>query len=72
MQTVAATSLNIKSSPVVDFGIDVMIALVVFPLELTLKKAMKVDKTGPGLSGKGIFDLIVPHRLKGKLTKKPW
>lgn len=70
LQTVASSNLDIKSSPVVDFGIDVVIALFVFPLELALKKAMKVDKTGPGLSGKGILDIVLPKKGKKADTKK--
>ncbi|MEP2509454.1 MAG: two-component regulator propeller domain-containing protein [Reichenbachiella sp.] len=58
LQTVAGGTLGIESTPVVDFGIDVVIALCVFPLEQTLKKLMKVSKQGPGLNGKAFFDLF--------------
>lgn len=58
LQTVAGSTLGIQSTPVVDFGIDVVIALCVFPLEQSLKKLMLVSKQGPGLNGKALFDLI--------------
>jgi hypothetical protein len=62
MQTVAGSYLGIQSTPVVDFGIDVSIALCVFPLEQLLKKMMKVEKTGNGFDGKGIFDFLKPSK----------
>lgn len=62
MQTVAGSYLGIQSTPVVDFGIDVSIALCVFPLEQLLKKMMKVEKTGDGFDGKGIFDFLKPSK----------
>lgn len=58
LQTVAGGTLGIESTPVVDFGIDVVIALCVFPLEQTLKKVMRVSKQGPGLNGKAFLDLL--------------
>ncbi|MGL1884922.1 MAG: hypothetical protein OCD76_00295 [Reichenbachiella sp.] len=66
LQSAAGNYLSIQSSPVVDFALDVGIALLVFPLEQLLKKYMKVGKsTGPGLQGKGFLDL-----LKGPFQKK--
>ncbi|MEO9967684.1 MAG: triple tyrosine motif-containing protein [Reichenbachiella sp.] len=58
LQTVAGGTLGIESTPVVDFLIDVVIALCVFPLEQTLKKVMRVSKQGPGLNGKSFLDLL--------------
>ncbi|PIB34116.1 hypothetical protein BFP72_01075 [Reichenbachiella sp. 5M10] len=70
LQSVAASYLSIQSSPVVDFGIDVGIALCVFPLEQFLKKYMKAEKQGPGLSGKGILDILgAPFKKKAKAAK---
>lgn len=62
LQTVAGNYLDIQSSYLIDFGVDVMIALFVFPLEQGLKKLMKADKIGPGISGKGIFDFLRPAK----------
>jgi len=58
LQTVAGGTLGIQSTPVIDFIIDVLIALCVFPLEQFLKKFMKVSKQGPGLNGKSFLDLF--------------
>lgn len=58
LQTVAQSYLGLQSSPVVDFMIDVAVALCVFPIEQYLKRIMKADQVGPGLSGKGLFDLL--------------
>lgn len=58
LQTVAGETLGIESTPVIDFAIDVSIALCVFPLEQFLKKIMKVSKEGPGLNGKAFLDLL--------------
>ena len=60
LQTVAGSYLGIQSTPVVDFGIDVSIALCVFPLEQLLKKLMRVEKQGEGMDGKGLFDFLKP------------
>ncbi|MCV9388898.1 triple tyrosine motif-containing protein [Reichenbachiella ulvae] len=58
LQSAAGNYLSIQSSPVVDFGIDVGVALCVFPLEQFLKKVMRADSQGPGLQGKGIIDIL--------------
>ena len=58
LQTVAGGTLGIESTPVIDFLIDVFIALCVFPLEQFLKKLMKVSRQGPGLNGKAFLDLF--------------
>lgn len=58
LQTVAGGTLGIESTPVIDFAIDVFIALCVFPLEQFLKKLMKVSRQGPGLNGKAFLDLF--------------
>lgn len=58
LQSAAGSYLNIQSSPVVDFGVDVGVALCVFPLEQFLKKVMRAESHGPGLSGKGIIDIL--------------
>ncbi len=58
LQNFVASNLNIKSTPVVDLGIDVAIALCVFPLEQFLKKVMKAENRGKGLEGAGVLDLI--------------
>lgn len=68
LQTVAQAYLGLQSTPVVDFLIDVGIALMVLPLEFFLKKVMRVEEIGPGLSGKGILDLV-PGVGKGKIGK---
>jgi len=62
LQTIAGEYFGIQSTPVVDFGIDVGIALFVFPLEQFLKKYMRADKQGPGLQGKGLLDLVRPSK----------
>ena len=41
LQTIAGSSLGIESTPVVDFAIDATIALLIFPIELVLKKVIK-------------------------------
>ncbi|UXP33950.1 hypothetical protein N6H18_08330 [Reichenbachiella agarivorans] len=70
LQSVASGYLSIESSPVVDFGINVGIALCVFPLEQFLKKYMKAEQKGPGLSGMGITDLFkAPFKKKNKTVK---
>lgn len=43
LQTVAQTYLNIQSTPVVEFLINVVVALFVFPIELLLKKVIRVN-----------------------------
>lgn len=69
LQTVAGSTLGIESTPVVDFLIDVVIALCVFPLEQTLKKVMKVSKQGPGLNGKAFLDLLKFHKPAPETAK---
>ncbi|MFY0652936.1 MAG: hypothetical protein JXQ96_12915 [Cyclobacteriaceae bacterium] len=64
LQTIAQNYFGIQSSPVADFGINVLVALSVFPLEQYLKKVVKADPIAPGLSGKGLFDLIKPPKPK--------
>ncbi|WP_162555834.1 triple tyrosine motif-containing protein [Reichenbachiella versicolor] len=70
LQTVAGNYLDIQSSPVVDFGIDVIIALCVFPLEQLLKKYLKADGTGDGVAGKGLLDILKLTEPIKRLTKK--
>ncbi|MFY0625079.1 MAG: hypothetical protein JXR07_02210 [Reichenbachiella sp.] len=69
LQTVFG-SYVVQSSPIVDFGIDVVIALFVFPIEQVLKKYMKADKKGNGMKGKGLFDFLSskkkPKEKKGQ------
>lgn len=61
LQTVAGNYLGIQSTPVVDFLIDVGIALLVFPLEQILKKVMRAEEL-PGNQGKGLLDFIFPKK----------
>ena len=58
LQNFVASNLDIRSTPVVDLGIDVLIALCVFPLEQFLKKVMRAETKGKGLEGKGILDVV--------------
>ncbi|RJE70628.1 triple tyrosine motif-containing protein [Reichenbachiella sp. MSK19-1] len=67
LQSAAGNYLSIQSSPVVDFGLDVAIALCVFPLEQFLKKYLKAEKEGKGLEGMGIIDILtLPFKKKKK------
>ena len=58
IQTIAQNYFGVQTSPVADFSINVLVALLVFPLEQFLKKVMRADPSAPGISGKGLFDLI--------------
>jgi uncharacterized membrane protein len=68
LQAVAQEFFGIETSPVADFAVSVGVALLVFPLEQYLKKVMKADPGVPGLSGKGLFDLVA---LAKKRVDKP-
>ena len=41
LQTIAGSSLGFESTPVIDFAVDVGTALMIFPVELILKKVIK-------------------------------
>lgn len=46
LQTAISTSINIKSSPVIEFFIQVFIALIIFPVEAYFRKFMKAAAQG--------------------------
>ncbi|WP_420582946.1 hypothetical protein [Reichenbachiella sp.] len=59
MQAIAVNYLNIESSPVIDLGINVMIAFCIFPLEQALKRYLKAEENrSKGIAGKGFLEIV--------------
>lgn len=63
LQAIAVNYFNVQSSPVMDLGINVLIAFCIFPLEQALKRYLKAEENrGKGLAGKGFLEIIgVPN-----------
>ncbi|MEP2023279.1 MAG: triple tyrosine motif-containing protein [Reichenbachiella sp.] len=63
LQAIAVNYFNVQSSPVVDLGINVLIAFCIFPLEQALKRYLKAEENkAKGLAGKGFLEIIgVPN-----------
>lgn len=59
LQAIAVDYFNVQSSPVVDLGINVLIAFCIFPLEQALKRYLKAEENrGKGLGGKSFLEII--------------
>ncbi|MEO9851599.1 MAG: hypothetical protein ABJH72_13850 [Reichenbachiella sp.] len=59
LQAIAGNYFNVESSPVMDLGISVLIAFLIFPLEQVLKRYLKAEENrGEGLGGKGFLEII--------------
>lgn len=59
LQAIAGNYFNVESSPVMDLGVNVLIAFCIFPLEQALKRYLKAEEDrGEGISGKGFLEII--------------
>ncbi|SMD32302.1 Y_Y_Y domain-containing protein [Reichenbachiella faecimaris] len=59
LQAIAVNYFNVESSPVMDLGINVLIAFCIFPLEQALKQYLKAEENrGKGLGGKGFLEIV--------------
>ncbi|WP_456458625.1 triple tyrosine motif-containing protein [Reichenbachiella sp.] len=59
LQAIAVDYFNVESSPVMDLGINVLIAFCIFPLEQALKRYLKAEENrGEGVTGKGFLEII--------------
>ena len=58
LQTIAGSSLGFESTPVIDFSVDVGTALLIFPIELVLKKVIK-----SGADYKKFLKMVQPKEL---------
>lgn len=68
LQAIAIEYFNVQSSPVVDLGINVLIAFCIFPLEQALKRYLKAEENrGNGLAGKGLLEILgIPNPFSKK------
>lgn len=59
LQAIAVNYFNVQSSPVMDLGVNVLIAFCIFPLEQALKRYLKAEENrGKGLAGKGFLEIL--------------
>lgn len=59
LQAIAGNYFNVNSSPVIDLGVNVLVAFCIFPLEQALKRYLKAEENkAKGLAGKGFLEII--------------